>query len=89
MKIHSQLKVEIMKTEQGLYNPEGNVHTGITGTGNRIRTSIMIIFMLAWSALLTSCMVAVPVPRHPPRPGVIIEMDDHGGHHDNGRHNGR
>jgi|GEM_PF-5960707 len=56
-------------------------------TTENIFRFLLFIFMLSWAALLTSCFVAVPVSRHPPRPGVIIEQNGHE-HHDNGRHEG-
>ncbi|MEI7663922.1 MAG: hypothetical protein WCK34_17070 [Bacteroidota bacterium] len=56
-----------------------------TALGN-IAKFLLFIFILSWAAMLTSCMVALP--RHPPRPGVIIEQHDNGGHHDNGKHKG-
>ncbi len=55
------------------------------------RTLVKFLFFLmiiAFSSLLTSCL-AVPQGRHPQKPFVIIEQQDGGGHHDNGKHNGR
>ena len=49
---------------------------------------IFFLLVIACTSLLTSCM-AVPQGRHPQKPYIIIEQHDGGGHHDNGKHNGR
>jgi hypothetical protein len=55
----------------------------------RIIKSMLVVIMISCAMLLNSCMVAFPRGPHPPRHGAVIEMDDHGGHHDNGKHKGQ
>ncbi len=57
-------------------------------TTQNIFRFLLVIFILSWAAMMTSCIVAVPVSRHPPRHGVIIEQNGQGEHHDNGKHEG-
>ena len=72
-----------------LVEPSAGTEKQKKTTTETIFRFLLFIFMLSWAALLTSCFVAVPVSRHPPRPGFIIEQNGHDEHHDNGRHEGR
>jgi hypothetical protein len=58
------------------------------GSGDKLLKSVIFIFLLSWTVLLSSCFV-----EGPPRPAhvrqvVIIEHHGQGEHHDNGWHRG-
>ncbi len=91
MIIHSQIKETKMESVDMYMTVDHNHHEVLQTkvTAGNLFKFLLFIFMLAWTILLTSCMVTVPVPRHPPRGGVMIEMNDYGGHHDNGNHHDR
>lgn len=54
--------------------------------GNALK-SLLIIFVLSYITLLTSCVVAVPDHRYQ-RQTVVVERNYSGGHHDRGEHRG-
>jgi len=54
----------------------------------RILTTMLVIIMLSWLTLLTSCTATVRTPRHA-RSTVIIEGQVSGEHHDYDRRNDR
>lgn len=54
----------------------------------RLLTTILVIIMLSWITLLTSCTATVRTPRHA-RSTVIIEGQVSGDHHDNDRRSDR
>jgi len=57
-------------------------------TTGRILTSIIVIFMLSWMTLLTSCTAVVRTPRHP-RTHIVVGSQVTVRSHDNGWHRGR
>ena len=57
------------------------------GIAGNLLKSLLIVFVLSWVTLLSSCVVAVPGPRYH-RHTVVVEQNYRGERHDNGRHRG-
>lgn len=53
----------------------------------KVVKSVLVIFVLSWISMLSSCVVAVPHERYH-RHTVVVEQNYQGGHHDNGKHKG-
>lgn len=76
-----------MKTSTNLLQAETNNHEE---SSKKVRTGkvlryLLFIFMFLQIFVLYSCAVGYRTPRHH-RDEIIIEGNDHGGHHDRGDH---
>ena len=53
----------------------------------KVIKSLLVIFVLSWISMLSSCVVAVPHERYH-RHTIVVEQEYRGEHHDNGKHKG-
>jgi len=59
--------------------------TSKKGIAGKILTTMLVIFVVSWLALLSSCVATVRTPRHS-RSEIIIEGQSGGDHHDHHEH---
>lgn len=64
-----------------------NETTPIQLIAGKVLKSILVLFIVSWVSLLSSCVVAVPNQRYQ-KHTVVVEQNYRGEHHDNGRHRG-
>ena len=78
-----------MKTSKNILQIVNGDKAGILKqqTTGKVLKSMLVLFILSWVSLLSSCVVAVPNQRYQRHP-VIVEHEYRGEHHDNGRHRG-